>query len=131
MAEHNVEKDETPEERPEFDQARREAIAKMGPFAGYTAPAMLGLLGATNLRVQLQLSGMCAVARAVYGPHNPAWLEFRRWMLGRAPAWLLSLYIAWSPRVAPFVDRSRWLKAVLRPLMDRARSSVTRAARPA
>jgi hypothetical protein len=41
-------KAETTDERPE--PARREALAKMGRFAAYTAPAMLGLLGATKAR---------------------------------------------------------------------------------
>ena len=48
MAELRDEKNETAEERPEPDQARRAALAKMGRFAGYTAPVMLGLLGATK-----------------------------------------------------------------------------------
>ena len=38
------------EERPEFDETRRAALAKMGRLAGYTAPVMLGLLGATKAR---------------------------------------------------------------------------------
>jgi hypothetical protein len=45
-------RDEATEERPELDEARREALAKMGRFAGYTAPVMLGLLGATKARAQ-------------------------------------------------------------------------------
>ena len=43
---------ETTEERPELEETRREALAKMGRFAGYTAPVMLGLLGATKARAQ-------------------------------------------------------------------------------
>ena len=43
-------KDEAAEERPEPEQARRKALAKMGRFAAYTAPVMLGLLGATKAR---------------------------------------------------------------------------------
>jgi len=137
MAERRDSKDETAENRPELDEARREALAKMGRFAGYTAPVMLALLGATKARAQNGGSevednrSICWVARAVYGADNPAWLEFRAWLLGRAPAWLRSVYIAYGPRIAPVVARSRWLKAVLRPLMDRARRSVTRVARPA
>jgi len=42
--------DETREDRPELDETRREALAKMGRLAGYTAPVMLGLLGATKAR---------------------------------------------------------------------------------
>ena len=45
-------KTETTEERPQPEQARREALAKMGRFAAYTAPAMLGLLGVTRARAQ-------------------------------------------------------------------------------
>lgn len=41
------------EERPELDETRREALAKMGRLAGYTAPAMLVLLGATKARAQV------------------------------------------------------------------------------
>ena len=129
-------KTEITEERPELDQSRREALARMGRFAGYTAPVMLGLLGATKARANAVVpedrspKPVCWVARAVYGPDNPAWLEFRAWLLGHAPAWLRSLYIAYGPRIAPVVARSRWLKAALRPLMDRARRSLARAARP-
>ena len=39
-------------DRTELDETRREALAKMGRFAGYTAPVMLGLLGATKARAQ-------------------------------------------------------------------------------
>jgi hypothetical protein len=42
----------TREQRPEPDESRREALAKMGRFAGYTAPVMLGLLGATKARAE-------------------------------------------------------------------------------
>jgi hypothetical protein len=50
MAERGDRKNETTEDRPELDEARREALAKMGRFAGYTAPVMLALLGATKAR---------------------------------------------------------------------------------
>ena len=52
MADRDPGKDATAEEHPEPDQARREALAKMGRFAGYTAPVMLGLLGATKAAAQ-------------------------------------------------------------------------------
>jgi hypothetical protein len=42
--------DDTREDRPELEETRREALAKMGRLAGYTAPVMLGLLGATKAR---------------------------------------------------------------------------------
>jgi hypothetical protein len=52
MADRDPAKTETVEERPELDQARREALARMGRFAGYTAPVMLGLLGASKATAQ-------------------------------------------------------------------------------
>jgi hypothetical protein len=52
-------KDEAKAERPKTDEARREALAKMGRFAGYTAPMMLGLLGATKARAEAGGSHVC------------------------------------------------------------------------
>jgi hypothetical protein len=52
MADRKDKKNETTEDHPEPDEARRAALAKMGRFAGYTAPVMLGLLGATKARAQ-------------------------------------------------------------------------------
>jgi hypothetical protein len=52
MTDRRHRKNETTEDRPQLDEARREALAKMGRFAGYTAPVMLGLLGATKARAQ-------------------------------------------------------------------------------
>jgi hypothetical protein len=42
--------DATLDDRPELEETRRDALAKMGRLAGYTAPVMLGLLGATKAR---------------------------------------------------------------------------------
>jgi hypothetical protein len=52
MTDHSDGKDEAAEDRLELDEARREALAKMGRFAGYTAPVMLGLLGAKTAASQ-------------------------------------------------------------------------------
>ena len=46
-------KQATTDTPPELDESRREALAKMGRLAGYTAPAMLALLGATKARAQV------------------------------------------------------------------------------
>jgi hypothetical protein len=43
-------KGETTGEHPKPDRARREALAKMGRFAAYTGPVMLGLLGSSKAR---------------------------------------------------------------------------------
>jgi hypothetical protein len=50
MADH---KDKQADVSPELDETRREALAKMGRLAGYTAPAMLVLLGASKARAQV------------------------------------------------------------------------------
>jgi hypothetical protein len=49
-------RNETSEDRPEHDASRRAALARMGRFAGYTAPVMLGLLGATKARAEVRSS---------------------------------------------------------------------------
>jgi hypothetical protein len=50
MADSKDRLDEEIEDRPELEETRRAALGKMGRFAGYTAPVMLGLLGATKAR---------------------------------------------------------------------------------
>ena len=51
MADRREERVSDPiEESPERDGTRRKAQVKMGCLAGYTAPAMLVLLGATKAR---------------------------------------------------------------------------------
>ena len=63
----------------------------------------------------------CWVAREVYGPENPAWLEFREWMLTKAPTWLLEAYKKHGQKWAEWVKRNPWSKRILRPLMDSVR----------
>jgi hypothetical protein len=50
MADNKDRLNETVEDRPELEETRRATLGKMGRFAGYTAPVMLGLLGATKAR---------------------------------------------------------------------------------
>ena len=65
----------------------------------------------------------CWVAREVYGPENPAWLEFREWLMSDAPAWFRKAYLKHGPKWAEWVNRNPWSKRILRPLMDAARKS--------
>lgn len=126
-------------------QAHQQALLDqaMGQYGGYTGSPMNSLgamsqaLGATPqpgrtttnqpglfdyLTMGAGVMGaMCWVAREVYGPENPAWLEFREWMLGKAPAWLRKAYIKHGPKWAEWVKRNPWSKRVLRPLMDMVR----------
>jgi hypothetical protein len=56
MADRKDKKNEPTENHAETDEMRRETLAKMGRFAGYTAPVMLGLLGATKARAEVRSS---------------------------------------------------------------------------
>ena len=65
----------------------------------------------------------CWVARAVYGPENPRWVLFRRWLFGnglvpvvRTP--LQRLYMRHGERFARVVDKSPCLRRALRVMMD-------------
>lgn len=53
MADERTKQDEPTQAQAELEETRREALAKMGRFAGYTAPAMMVLLGATKARAQV------------------------------------------------------------------------------
>jgi hypothetical protein len=67
--------------------------------------------------------GMCWVAREVYGPSNPRWLEFRAWLLADAPTWLRDVYMARGEAFAGWIHNKPILKAGLRCLMDLAIAS--------
>lgn len=75
---------------------------------------MIGQLGGAGL---LAL-GLCWVAREVYGAENPKWLQFREWMLNKAPKWLLAFYIAFGERFANFIKDKPTIKGVIRRWMD-------------
>ncbi|MEO0796894.1 MAG: hypothetical protein AAFX93_17165 [Verrucomicrobiota bacterium] len=63
-------------------------------------------------------AAFCWVARAVYGPDDPRWLQFRQWMLHKAPDSLRNLYCRRGPRLAERVERDPDLRAYLRSIMD-------------
>lgn len=63
----------------------------------------------------------CWVAREVYGPDDQRWIEFREWLLHRAPPRLARLYARHGERAASVVRRVPILKRALRPLMDMGR----------
>lgn len=57
MTEATQHKDRPAAEQVGVDGDRREALAKLGRFAGYTAPTMLVLLGSTKARATFSGSG--------------------------------------------------------------------------
>lgn len=62
--------------------------------------------------------GVCWVAREVYGPFDPRWLQFRGWLLTSAPPWLLDLYVNHGESFAKWLHDKPGLKAVLRVAMN-------------
>ena len=76
---------------------------------------MIGQLGGAAITGAMML---CWVAREVYGAENPKWLQFREWMLNKAPKWLLALYIAFGERFANFIKDKPTIKGVIRRWMD-------------
>ena len=69
-------------------------------------------------------SRMCWVAREVYGPADPKWLQFREWVIGYSPDWFYNAYSKYGERVAKVVNKVPALKAVIRPFMDSKRKSL-------
>ena len=64
-------------------------------------------------------SMFCWVAREVYGPENPKWLEFREYMVERAPWWLNKLYWKFGQRFAAFISNKPRTKKFLEKIMDK------------
>ena len=64
------------------------------------------------------ISGFCWVAREVYGPTNPAWLQFREWMFTESPNWFFNLYKNYGERFAQWISDKPRIKSVIRKWMD-------------
>ena len=79
---------------------------------------MMNMIGSIGGAATGAAIGLCWVAREVYGAHNPAWLDFREWMLLRAPSWFRALYIGYGERFAKFISDNPRLKARIRGWMD-------------
>lgn len=60
----------------------------------------------------------CWVARAVYGANDPRWLQFRHWMLTRAPQAILDFYAKHGPGIAAEVEQNEDLRGEFRAAMD-------------
>jgi hypothetical protein len=76
-----------------------------GAFAGAGAAGGFGSL-------------LCWVAREVYGPTNPAWLQFREWMFTESPGWFFKLYRDYGERFANWVSDKPRIKSIIRKWMD-------------
>ena len=60
----------------------------------------------------------CWVAREVYGPTNPAWMQFREWMFNESPQWFFDLYRKYGERFASWISNKPRLKGIIRKWMD-------------
>ena len=60
----------------------------------------------------------CWVAREVYGPTNPAWLQFREWMFTESPNWFFNLYKNYGERFASWISNKPRIKDFIRKWMD-------------
>jgi hypothetical protein len=64
------------------------------------------------------LAAICWVSREVYGLENPKWLQFRKWMLTKAPDWLRELYVRKGERFAAKIRNKPRIKESVRAWMD-------------
>lgn len=60
----------------------------------------------------------CWVAREVYGEDNPRWVQFRDWLLNRAPAALREFYLENGEAIAAELRTEPEARARVRALMD-------------
>ena len=79
----------------------------------------LGALGGGALGGLLSNEKLfCWVAREVYGPTNPAWMQFREWMFTESPQWFFELYRKYGERFASWISDKPRLKGIIRKWMD-------------
>jgi hypothetical protein len=71
--------------------------------------------------------GFCWVAREVYGPHDPRWVAFRRWLGNDAPQWLHDAYGVHGESFADWIHDKPVAKWGVRQLMDTAIASQSEA----
>ena len=97
------------------DASRSSGI--MGGLGALGGGLLSGAGGAASGGATL-FSGLCWVAREVYGPTNPSWLQFREWMFTESPNWLFKLYAEYGERFANWISNKPRLKSIIRKWMD-------------
>lgn len=76
-----------------------------------------GALGGASLGAGI-LGKFCWVAREVYGEDNPKWMQFRAWLLTKAPRWFYNLYAKHGEQFAAYIADKTHLKSVVRFVFD-------------
>ena len=64
------------------------------------------------------VGGLCWVAREVYGEDNPKWMQFRSWLVNKAPDWFHEWYLTYGEVVAEWLRDKPDLKARIKIFMD-------------
>src|SRR6056300_1039252 len=80
---------------------------------GVAVGSLVATLGAAAI------TKWCWVAREVYGTEDLRWLDFRQWMLYKAPSWLKWLYKKYGESFANFIKDKPFIKDKIRKLMDK------------
>jgi hypothetical protein len=93
------------------------AGAGAGAGSGLDMSSISGLLSGASGASGAAM--FCWVAREVYGAENPRWLQFRDWMLNRAPEWARRVYAKNGPAAAEMVRNRPSLRIEMMRLMDR------------
>jgi hypothetical protein len=80
---------------------------------------MMNMIGSiAGAGVGAGIKKYCWVAREVYGPTNPAWLQFREWMFTESPNWFFKLYAEYGERFANWISNKPRIKSIIRKWMD-------------
>ncbi len=91
--------------------------AAQGAASGSTMGGLFQGLGSLGGGIAQGFIG-CWVAREVYGPFNPQWLEFRKWMFSESPNWFFNLYVKYGERFASWISDKPRIKTFIRKWMD-------------
>ena len=80
---------------------------------------MMNMIGSiAGAGVGAGIEKFCWVAREVYGPTNPAWLQFRDWMFTESPNWFFKLYAEYGERFANWISDKPRIKSIIRKWMN-------------
>jgi hypothetical protein len=79
---------------------------------------LMGGLGAIGGGLLSNAALFCWVAREVYGPTNPAWMQFRKWMFTESPQWFFDLYRKYGEQFAQWISDKPRIKSIIRKWMD-------------
>lgn len=92
--------------------------AMMGGLMSGLGSAFGGLAGAAGATGGFGKLLGCWVAREVYGEESPRWIQFREWMMVKAPSWFKKLYFKYGEGFAAWLKNKPRIKSLIRKWMD-------------